>query len=1561
MTSTDVSVRVAKIMRAVESVTDELPEGEREQFEAFCGLVARQLRAPYVARHTAAGVPRALLPLFRMFRHRSGRDIQVEVDERGEGGVALRTCMPDQPFIVDTVRLMLSSRGAAYDGGFNAVLPVERDADGHLVSVGGAAGALESVIQIEASKFDHDDDVRAVAATLRTNLELAAAMVADFSEMTRVVDRVASLFSRTASRFPAQAESYREAAEFLTWLLADNFVFMGAITNDQRLGFERVQLPADMMLSDPATWDDSPWPELAIQVRKGTIESPVHRSGRVDEIVVRVPDETGQHRWDLRLRGMFTYRAVTQTSRSVPILRRVLARILLEEGSRPGSWRYKGVANVFDSLPTEYLFTATVEEIGQMVERVLDAEAEQQVRVHIVHKPKSDITFALAAMPRAQYSDQLRRRMETLLREGTGATYADHGVFVGRFETVLVYFYLTGGESLDSAAIGSVRDALTDLATPWEDRVYEALTARYGDDRADRLIARYGGAFNEEYVTRNPTDRTLLDLEFLEQVCEERPVIADLFTDYKDRICLRIYQLGNVILSDILPVLDNFGLIVNDQYSDPVQPRRAAFRDMDTFRLRGVWGMENEELQERSQLLLEAIEAVFAGDAIDDTLNRVLLRAGLGWRDVDLLRAYRGYARQLGLRLPLERVQEVLLNQAETTRALVRFFHARFDPDVDPVERARMVAEADEAVQAGLRGIHNHDEDKVLRQIHNLMGATVRTNFFREDGQGHYISFKVDHDQVASMPEPRMKYEIYVHHSEMEGVHLRGGPIARGGIRWSDRTDYRTEILGLVATQMVKNVLIVPEGAKGGFLLRHVIRDWRQRRTKADEMYRFLIRGLLDITDNYVDGELVHPPRVVIHDGPDPYLVVAADKGTAHLSDTANKVSAEYNFWLRDAFASGGSNGYDHKEVGITARGAWECVDRHFSEMGINPHEQTFTCVGIGDCGGDVFGNGVIQYPTTRLLAAFNHLHVFLDPDPDPELSYAERVRLFKEVKGWEHYDTARLSEGGGIYDRSAKSIHLSPQARKMLGALRDEISPDEVIRHILRMPVDLLWNGGIGTYVKASHESHIDAGDPANDHLRVNASELRCKSVGEGGNLGFTQAGRIEFALAGGRLNTDAVDNSGGVDMSDHEVNLKILLAGEVDRGSMSLEARNILIEALTDAFADKVLANNDAQARQLSIDQVRAARDPLFYSRAIQWVCAKSGVSRRTLNLPSDEVLRQRVNTRKGLTRPELATLAAHVKMHIYKDLLEANPDWIPGFSQRLLSYFPERIQEDLPNAVANHMLAKPIGMTVVLTDVVADTGAAFFPLLMDLTHRHPGEIAGSFLRAAQAFGLDEMRSELKRGTEGLDGRYHAWVRVTEGVLGLLASWLAPGELPPTPRELERTAVLLDRIPRHRGRVETERVNSQVTNLSNKGVPRDLAQRAVQLTDLTIAREIALLQERTHDSDRDGIVRYLAIGEASGLLPGVRAIESRDTRSTWDPVALGILRTRFFHMLRKLMEVTPLGSELRLGTDRLAQKLREGKLAEVAEGVGAILGDAPDVGAFLVAEERLRAVVMR
>jgi glutamate dehydrogenase len=1520
---------------------------ESEVMREFTRAIGRQIRPPFAARHTPEAAAALLLRAWQPFAAHEQDAVTVRCVSDG-AVTRIVTVMKDQPFIVDTVRLALEEAGGTYLGGFNAVFGVRRD--GAAPVEVGDAHEFESVILVEADGLD-GDAVRALATDLEGRLRLARAMVADFQMMIDQVDSCAYRFSRLADRAPDRAEQLRETSEFLRWLLADNFVLMAAHTPEGSFGFARPEL-ADVWPEGSAAWEQASG--QPVRVRKGCQDSPVHRRGRVDEIRIETPSLSGGAGRVLVLQGLFTYRAVTQPCRHVPLLRRTLAEMLRNQESKAGSYRYKGIANVFDSLPTEFLFTATSEQITTLIDRVLEAEQEHEVRAHLTPASHGGGAFVLAALPRQRWSDHLRGAIERLLTDKTGGKITDHGVFVGRYQTMLVHFYMTDVGPLSAAVHAELQESIASLATPWEMRLQAALVRAFGEARGAELLVKYSDAFEPIYQQMNPPDRTARDIGLLEQIEGSGDVQVAVYRDEKQRVNIRLYQAQDIILSDILPVLDDFGLIVVDQFADKVVPLGQTPRTLDTFRLQGVWGVEDSEILERADKLIDGLRAVFEKRMPDDLLNRVLLRADVPWEGVDLLRAYNGYARQLGLRYTLARVQELLLAQPALVRLLWSYFQTKFDPELGG-NRAKQLAKVDEAIQDALREVDDHDQDVTFRTLHDLMAATLRTSFYRSDRPEHYISFKIDCARVRQMPSPRLKYEIYVHHRDMEGVHLRGGDIARGGIRWSDREDYRREILDLATTQMTKNVLIVPEGAKGGFFMKHSKGTYQERRKRADELYRVFMRGLLDLTDNIVDGDVVGPPGVVAHDGQDPYLVVAADKGTAHLSDTANGISQQYGFWLDDAFASGGSNGYDHKKVGITARGAWMTVRRHMRELGIDPETEVFTCVGIGDPGGDVFGNGVIEHDKLKLVAAFNHLHIFLDPQPDVKVAYDERVRLFKAAQGWGSYDESKLGPGGGIFSRKAKSIPLSPEVKAMLGVLKDELPVDVVIRLLLRLNVDLLWNGGIGTYVKASHQTHREAGDPTNDDVRVNANELRCKMIGEGGNLGFTQAGRIEYALGGGRINTDAIDNSGGVDMSDHEVNLKILLNPMVARGALGPDERNVLLEELTDEVAEDVLANNERHGRQLSLDVLRSARDPMVYSRTIDWVCQRSDVSRAQLVLPTDDTLHRRKALGQGLTRPELAVLQAYVKMHVFKDLKESDPARIPGFDDKVLAYFPKRVRDTYADDISKHMLHQSIGMTVVCGEVMGESGAVFFPLLSELTGRPVVDISRAWYTAMDLVGAADILKAIRKSDAAIEARYRAWISVTDAVQGLVAAWLAAGEAGPDAEDLDAIKAALAKVAKAKGSELETRLRTRADAHIERGIPDRVADRIAALGELTTCREVARLHQ---EGDRLSatLTRYMAIGEASRVLPAIHALQERVAEGGWDPVAIGILRNRYLHLMRALVGVVDVGAEVRLGIDRVATRLGRGELKELMELMDHILGERPDIAALLVAEERVR-----
>ncbi len=1528
---------LSRVHAAVRALSATLAPADADRFVVFAAATTSLARTASFAELEPASAARELLDTWRFFASVSGDGPNVDVSVT-DGCVRVLSVMADQPFIVDTLRLALRSAGAQQVNGFNVVIRATRG-DGGVAVVPEGEGRSESLVCFEAVGID-PAHVTVLGAELAERLRIARAMVSDFDAMSARVEAVAE------AAFDADGEDGIETAEFLRWLLSDNFVFMGVTGGpgeDARLGADRLGTTGL-------------WPAAALvasnrlaHIQKGAVDAPVHRQGRVDEIRIALP--TGP----VVIRGVFTHRALTQPCRHLPILRRVLASVLAETRQRPNSYRYRGLANIFDSLPTEWLFSADPTQIRDVLDQVFDAEQDQAARVHVTQEDAGQTTFTLFAIPERRYSDSVRTRILSFLRDLTGASYSDSGLFAGRFETVLLQVYQTGTRPLDAADRENLVRVLSDLTVPWSERVGDALSARFGE-AAPSLLARYANAFPADYAERASAAQSVEDIAILEEVRRTGNVAARVSTE-ADAVVLRVYETQDILLTDLMPVIDNFGLVISDGVAVAVNPKGLAPQHIDTFRIASVPGIGREELLARADALVAGLEAVFQRHMASDAYNRLVLRAGLSWEEVDLVRAYFGYARQIGLRHTVARVQDILLNQSSCVAAIIELFHAKFDPDLTS-DRAAAIRAADEHLNDLLRQIKTNDDDFIMRKLVNLVESTLRTNFYRRDRVAHYISFKIDHARAKDLPLPRMMFEIYVHHREMEGVHLRGGPIARGGIRFSDRADFRTEILGLVTTQMVKNVVIVPEGSKGGFYIKYTISDPAERRRKGDELYQFLMRGMLDVTDNIVDGKVVRPPRVVAHDADDPYLVVAADKGTAHLSDTANKLSIQYGFWLGDAFASGGSNGYDHKVVGITARGAWVLVKRHFREMGMDADTDLFTCVGVGDCAGDVFGNGVIETRKMRLHAAFNHVHIFLDPNPDAESSFEERLRLFNEVKGWEHYDKSKISAGGGVFDRKAKSVALSPEARAMLGTLAEELTPDQVISLILKMPVDLLWNGGIGTYVRASWETNAEANDPPNDDLRIAAPELRAKIVGEGGNLGFTQAARIEYALAGGRLNTDFVDNSGGVDTSDHEVNLKILLNPMVASGRITMEDRNDFLRSLTNEVADAVLADCNANGRLISLDVPRSAADPSLYGRAIDWICNRGNVSRQFLNLPSDDDLKRRAAQGIGLTRPELSVLQAHVKMHVFKMLMQEDTAHIPGFDTILLNYFPKPVQERFGADIPRHMLAKAIGMTMVLTQVATDAGAAYFPLMLDLTGASAARVAGAWISAMEMTDGAALKSALLAEKARPEGAYQAWNTFTQGLTVLVAGWLAPGSKGAAGEDPVRFRDAIVAIAATRDTIDATAFATAVSKLEAKGIATVTAERLVNGANAVLASEVCAIASARGEAIVDAASRYQAVGQASKLLPTLRSISTRRGVGRWDPVALGILRLRYQTLLRDVAAKTTIGDELKLGTDKAAEALAAGALKDVARVIEQIVGESPDVASLLVGEQQIRAV---
>ncbi len=1530
-----------------------------ELFRKFARVTIDRIRGPFLAQHPPKTV---LLLLEKAFQHaavRRPKAVQVTVEETRGRGIRVMSLMDDQPFIVDTIRLFFKRHDTDYWGGFNIIFQVERDADGRMVSVG-EGEITESLALIEGGAGRIDDDLEAASAELTHALQLAQSTVRDFRTMTRVIERVMERCEARGERMPDQSDRYRETSAFLKWMLRENFVFMGVETEDSKYGIQTVQGP--YYAESGGVWAP-PHEPGTIYVRKSEVESPIHRAGRIDEVRV-VLEEDGEGP-DLFIRGMFTYRAVTQPSRYVPVLRNVLKAELAAANARPGSFRYKGMANVFDSLPTEFLFTTPSGAIGQMIDLVLDSEQQQEVGVQVISKDDGS-AFCLVSMPKGQYSDELRRDLQASVLDGLGATYVDHGLFMGRFDTVLLHYYLTGIPDPEDLDIQLLTENIRSLATPWTSRLWQAIAREHGEERADYLVDTYGRAFPAAWMRKTTAERGMRDLRMLDGLASAE-ILVDVFEEGED-VILRIYQARDVFLTDLLPVIDNFGLTVISSEATKVGSRGGHLQ-FDSFAL-SVSAKHRKRLLDNRHLLIEALPAVLQHKVQNDPMNSLVLASGISWQLVDVLRGYRDYLRQLQLPISPQRIREIMLQHPRTCAKLGVYFETRFDPEFSGDRRVALPVAA-ETVDDLLRLIRTHDEDLVFSNLFNLMQATMRTNAYRSDRRGHYISYKFEAAKVRVLP-PRNRplFEIYVHSRDVEGVHLRFGRVARGGLRWSDRADYRTEVLGLVTTQQVKNVVIVPEGSKGGFYLLHPEKDPRKRRAQADRLYKTFIRGLLDLTDNVVDGATVHPPGVVCHDPDDPYLVVAADKGTAHLSDTANSISEAYGFWLGDAFASGGSNGYDHKGVGITARGGWVLARRHFAEMGKDPYSEPFTAVGVGDLGGDVFGNGLIETPQTKLLAAFNHLHIFLDPNPDPAVSYAERKRLFEiagREAGWDHYDQSKLSKGGAVYDRAVKSVQLSPECREMLDIEEESVSPDVVLRAILRLEVDLLWSGGIGTYVKASTETDADADDRSNDRVRVNATELRARVLGEGANLSFTQRARVEAALhAGLRLNTDFIDNSAGVDMSDHEVNIKILLNAPMLRGELSADARNELLGSLTEEVADLVLANNDAQGRQISRDRIRSEEDIFPFGRTISFIERQLGLRRKDLYLPDEAALEERAAVGRGLTRPELAMISSHVKRWVYAELIASGrAKELTGYAEFLVEYFPVALQEGYRTDIEQHQLADEIAMTMATTRLLSDAGASFVPMAVESTGRSVFEVMEAYLRAQKLARAAHVRSTLEelRTSVTLSALYRAWTQVDAGAREVVSFWLSAGQRAPTDAEMAEMAVAVDQVYALQARTVAKSNADLVEDMENDDIPAEVAKLVLKAQYLNIALMVWSHARKLGLSFPEAVVRQLAAGRASRLQNIIDHLGQRRAHGEWEPFAVHILQTRYNNLFRELV--------LRMGTslpapsvDVLEPALVEGPLAGLRTQVDSMISwddESPSLAALVVLEERLAGAIRR
>ena len=1312
----------------------------------------------------------------------------------------LETCMADQPFIVDTIKVVLRRLGVRVLGSLNMILPVERDAKGNLVQVGAehSAAVGESwtchLLSFTASHQRSDE----IQAAVRTHLERAQRIVQDFAAMTKLCADVRATLEHEIEELDYERRELREAAAFCDWLVDNHFVFMGAYGFDDqgrptgRLGLGRYDSVSEAGCdSDPKRAFGSKAP--VISMLQSRLDSPVHRRARMQEIRIPLRDVEGKPNGGVVFQGLFTYAALTCPLTRVPVMRSRLARMAVKENLVPRSHRMKLFQSFFNRLPLTYAFGFNNHELIVMINEAIDVESGGAARVHCAVNESDTVGHAFVIVDGERFGDKLRWKVQELIRKNFGADHVEFRLLLGRTDTAIWWYLLQSESNFSAFDADKLSDRVEAMVSPWAELMRDMLRQEsVPDDRIEHLVARYSDCMPRDYCRRLTPAELYEDLQAYERVNETGKPQYLLRQDDIDsaQSVVRLLTFGSTdtALTDILPVLDDFGLRVLGETTSELADNEGRTLFFERYRL-DLSGDTATGLVEHRESVLQAIEAVSDGRANSSTLNRLLLPARLTWQQLNVLRAYIGYARQLGTAFPPNVVQQALHDNAEVARTLVDLFDARFEPyqgahgkkvsSASNADRKRRISEITEQFHTQLEAVSDVVTDKVLQMYFNLISATIRTNYFALKGAKRALSFKFRCADVELMSDPRPVFEIWVYDPRVEGVHLRGGPVARGGLRWSDRVDdFRTEVLGLMLTQQVKNTLIVPVGSKGGFVIKVPSQDDKHRRAQADELYKVFIHGLLDVTDNIVDDKVVFPSEVVVHDGPDPYLVVAADKGTAHLSDTANGIALERGFWLGDAFASGGSQGYDHKLYGITAKGAWVCVQRHFREMGVDTQKDEFSCVGIGDMSGDVFGNGMLLSKTIKLVGAFNHRHIFLDPNPQIDKSWDERKRLFDLPRsGWDDYDLKLISKGGGVWPRGAKSIELSAEVKARFGVHKDSVSGDEMVRCLLRAEVDLLWNGGIGTYVKASAETHSDADDKANDRVRVDADALRCKVLGEGGNLGFTHAGRVQFAMRGGRINTDAVDNSAGVDLSDHEVNLKILFAPLMVDGKLTMEERDQVLFEIDQQVCDDVMGDNYQHSLGLSVEEMTAPSQLRAWDRTVGFLCDKLNIDRELQDLPSSELLRERRHAQQGLTRPELARIHAFAKMWVYEQLVTDRESSRFVGERYLTQYFPDLVNERFGEAVANHKLRHEIICTTWGNEIVDYAGSLLLPTLATESERPVSDLCNAYWLAAESLDAVGLRAAIRSldGTVAAQAQYEAFAELESVLAGTTRAILA------------------------------------------------------------------------------------------------------------------------------------------------------------------------------------------
>ncbi len=1546
-----------------ERIRDRLPADQIQPCEAFVRQYYQWVPAEDLADRNPLDLYGAAVAHWNLAQQRAPGEAKVRVynpDFEQHGWQSPHTVIEivsdDMPFIVDSVTMDLTRKGYGIHLVIHPVVRIRRDDEGHIADVvdpdtDNSDTIPESILHAEVGR-EHDlgllDELR---RSIETVLDQVRAAVEDWQAMRARAIALTEEIDRQPP--PVESATADETKAFLNWLANDNFTFLGYREYDlvedgndtllkavdgSGLGILRRTTNKAAKKLSPRAVVHGRQPQILL-LTKANSASPVHRPAYLDYIGIKKYADDGTVVGERRFLGLYTTTAYKATPRSIPIIRGKVEGVVQHAGFPPASHDRKALEEVLESHPRNSLFQMSTEELFNVAIGILGLGERQRLRLFMWRDPLERFVECLVCIPRDRFNTENRERVGRILLDTLNGVALDWTLQLSESRLARVHYIIRCGEEAAAEYEAATIEArLTQAVRAWTDDLRDALLEEHGEEDGTKLFKRYERAFPPGYRSDWVARSAVADIARIEELAGTDEPITSLYRPLEAPegiVRLKMFSSGDVLLSDVLPTLEHLGAKVADERPYDITPADGKPAWIYDFGLQA----DAENLERVRDLLHDAFLGVWRGDLEDDGLNGLVLKATLTGRQVSIVRAVARYLRQAGLGFSEAYVERTVTGHPDIARLLVELFEARLNPDrADNEIGDRIAKEIEDALDA----VPSLDEDRIMRSFSSVVRAIVRTNAFQtaEDGNPHpYLSFKLDSAQIPVLPLPRPQFEIFVYSPRVEAVHLRGGKVARGGIRWSDRPeDFRTEVLGLMKAQMVKNALIVPVGAKGGFVLKRAPTDGgREALTKeAIACYTTFLSGMLDVTDNIVEGEVVPPKDVVRYDDDDPYLVVAADKGTATFSDIANDISKSHGFWLGDAFASGGSQGYDHKTMGITARGAWESVKRHFREWGVDIQTTDFSVVGIGDMSGDVFGNGMLLSPHTRLVAAFNHMHVFIDPDPDPGRSFEERKRLFEMPRStWSDYDESLISAGGGIYSRNAKSIKLSPQAREALAIDTEKLAPNELIQALLEAPVDLLYNGGIGTYVKASTESQADVGDKANDPLRVDARDLRCRVVGEGGNLGFTQKARIEYALnggpehKGGRINADAIDNAAGVNCSDHEVNIKILLDGLVADGDMTFKQRNELLAEMTDAVAEQVLYGSYTQTEAMSLALAQAAPMVDVHARLIRHLEQHAGLNRALEFLPSDETIDERKAAHQGLVAPELGVVMAYQKIHLYKQLLESDLPEDAFLAHDLERYFPPPLSPGAPRRPASdegggldssgagrysdqmkkHRLKREIIATVVANQLVDRAGTTFAFRLGEETGALPAVLARAYAAAREVL---DMRSYWD-AVEQLDNVVSAHTQLEMSIearrlVERSTRWLVRANpyqvsIAQTIRRFQPGAEMLAAaLPDALEGSDREAFEGRAAELETVGVPVDLACRAAGMQSMLALFDIVEVAAATERPPEDVLRVYFRLGSRLELNWLRERIIELPRANRWQALARAALRDDLFNLYREL-----------------------------------------------------------